>query len=68
MGWLIADRENSDLDELLIADTVGRHNVERGMLNLNADQGTSMRSKPVANLLVAPDVAKSHSRPHRVRQ
>jgi putative transposase len=64
VGWLIADRENSDLAQQLIADTVGRHNVERGMLTLHADRGTSMRSKPVAALLLDLDVAKSHSRPY----
>ena len=64
VGWLIAERENSDLAEQLIADTVGRHNVEPGMLTLHADRGTSMRSKPVAALLVDLDVAKSHSRPY----
>lgn len=64
VGWLIAERESSDLAEQLIADTVGRHNVERGMLTLHADRGTSMRSKPVAALLVDLDVAKSHSRPY----
>ena len=64
VGWLIAERENSDLAQQLIADSVGRHNVERGMLTLHADRGTSMRSKPVAALLVDLDVAKSHSRPY----
>ena len=64
VGWLIADRENADLAEQLIADTVGRHDVEPGMLTLHADRGTSMRSKPVAALLVDLDVAKSHSRPY----
>jgi putative transposase len=64
VGWLIADRENANLAEQLIADTVGRHDVEPGMLTLHADRGTSMRSKPVAALLVDLDVAKSHSRPY----
>jgi putative transposase len=64
VGWLIADRESAELAEQLIADTVGRHNVEPGMLTLHADRGTSMRSKPVAALLVDLDVAKSHSRPY----
>ena len=63
VGWLIADRENAQLAQQLIADTVGRHDVEPGMLTLHADRGTSMRSKPVAALLVDLDVAKSHSRP-----
>ena len=48
----------------LIADTVSRHDVQRGMLTLHADRGAAMRSKPVAALLVELDIAKSHSRPH----
>jgi putative transposase len=64
VGWLIAERESSDLAQQLIGDTVDRHNVGRGMLTLHANRGTSMRSKPVAALLVDLDVAKSHSRPY----
>ena len=64
VGWLIADREDADLAEQLIADTVARHDIEPGMLTLHADRGTSMRSKPVAALLVDLDIAKSHSRPY----
>lgn len=64
VGWLIAERESADLAEQLIADTVARHAIEPGMLTLHADRGTSMRSKPVAALLVDLNVARSHSRPH----
>jgi putative transposase len=64
VGWLIAERESADLAEQLIADSVSRHNVQRGMLTLHADRGAAMRSKPVAALLVDLDIAKSHSRPH----
>ena len=64
VGWLIAERENAELAEQLIADTVARHDVEPGMLTLHADRGTSMRSKPVAALLIDLDIAKSHSRPY----
>jgi putative transposase len=64
VGWLIAERESAELAEQLIADTVGRHDVEPGMLTLHADRGSSMRSKPVASLLVDLDIAKSHSRPY----
>ena len=64
VGWLIAERECADLAEQLIADTVARHDVELGMLTLHADRGASMRSKPVAALLVDLDIARSHSRPH----
>jgi putative transposase len=64
VGWLIAERERADLAEQLIADSVSRHDVERGMLTLHADRGAAMRSKPVAAVLVDLDIAKSHSRPH----
>ena len=33
-------------------------------LTLHADRGPSMRSKPVAALLVDLDIARTHSRPH----
>jgi putative transposase len=64
VGWLIAPRESAELAQQLIAQTVARHNVPPGQLTLHADRGASMRSKPVAALLVDLDVAKSHSRPY----
>jgi len=64
VGWLVAERESAELAEQLIADTVARHDIEPGRLTLHADRGTSMRSKPVAALLVDLDIVKSHSRPH----
>ena len=64
VGWMLAERESADLAEQLIADSVSRHDVQRGMLTLHADRGAAMRSKPVAALLVELDIAKSHSRPH----
>ncbi len=64
VGWMIAPRETAELAEKLIADTVAKHNIAPGSLTLHADRGTSMRSKPVAALLVDLEVAKSHSRPH----
>lgn len=64
VGWMIAPRESAELAEQLIAETVARHDVEPGRLTLHADRGASMRSKPVAALLIDLDVVKSHSRPH----
>ncbi len=64
VGWLLAEREGADLAEQLIADSVARHDVQRGTLTLHADRGAAMRSKPVAALLVDLDITKSHSRPH----
>jgi putative transposase len=64
VGWMIALRESAQLAEQLIADTVAKQNIVPGTLTLHADRGTSMRSKPVAALLVDLEVAKTHSRPH----
>ncbi len=64
VGWMIAPREAAHLAEQLIADTVAKHNIAHGTLTLHADRGSSMRSKPVAALLVDLEVAKTHSRPH----
>jgi putative transposase len=64
VGWMIALRETAQLAEQLIAETIAKHNIAPGTLTLHADRGTSMRSKPVAALLVDLDVAKTHSRPH----
>jgi transposase InsO family protein len=64
VGWLIAHRECAELAEQLIADTLEKENIAPGTLTLHADRGTSMRSKPVAALLIDLEVAKTHSRPH----
>jgi putative transposase len=64
VGWMLAAREAAELAEQLIADTIAKQNIAPGTLTLHADRGTSMRSKPVAALLVDLDVARSHSRPH----
>jgi putative transposase len=64
VGWMVAHRESAELAEQLIADTVDKQRITPGTLTLHADRGTSMRSKPVAALLIDLDVAKTHSRPH----
>jgi putative transposase len=38
--------------------------IAPGTLTLHADRGTSMRSVPVAALLIDLEVARTHSRPH----
>jgi putative transposase len=64
VGWMVAHRETAELAEQLIADTLQKENIAPDTLTLHADRGTSMRSKPVAALLIDLDVAKTHSRPH----
>ena len=48
----------------LIEDTAQRQDIAPGTLSLHADRGASMRSKPVASLLVDLDNTRSHSRPY----
>lgn len=64
VGWMIAARESKELAEQIIADTVHRQRIIPGTLTLHADRGSSMRSKPVADLLIDLDIIKTHSRPH----
>ena len=64
VGWMLAQRESAELAEQLIAETLQKENIAPGTLTLHADRGTSMRSKPVAALLIDLEVAKTHSRPH----
>jgi putative transposase len=64
VGWLVAEAETGELAKEFIADALTRHGVIADQLTLHADRGTSMTSKPVAQLLVDLGVARSHSRPH----
>jgi putative transposase len=61
---MLAARESAQLAEQLIADTTAKQNIAPGTLTLHADRGSSMRSKPVADLLIDLQIAKTHSRPH----
>jgi putative transposase len=64
VGWTVAPAETGELAKEFIADCLTRQAVSRDQLTLHADRGTSMTSKPVAQLLVDLGVARSHSRPH----
>jgi putative transposase len=64
VGWMVSPAETGELAEAFIADTLARHGIDPDQLTLHADRGTSMTSKPVAQLLVDLGVARSHSRPH----
>jgi len=64
VGWMLAQRESAQLAEQFIAENLQKENIAPGTLTLHADRGTSMRSKPVAALLIDLEVAKTHSRPH----
>jgi len=51
VGWLVADRERSDLARELIKESRLRQGIRPEQLTLHADHGSSMKSKPVAHLL-----------------
>ncbi len=61
VGWTVAAREDADIAKNLIEHAARVHGAPG---SLHADRGTSMTSKPVAQLLVDLGVARSHSRPH----
>ncbi len=64
VAWCIAPLESGDLAKELIADAVARHKIPPGQLTIHADRGSSMTSKPVAELLAFLGIGRSHSRPH----
>ncbi|MGH9262639.1 MAG: IS3 family transposase, partial [Acidimicrobiales bacterium] len=64
VDWMVSPAETGELAEAFIADALATHGIDRDQLTLHADRGTSMTSKPVAQLLVDLGVARSHSRPH----
>jgi putative transposase len=64
VAWMVSEAETGELAEAFIADALATHGIDRDQLTLHADRGTSMTSKPVAQLLVDLGVARSHSRPH----
>lgn len=64
VAWMVSPAETAELAEAFIADALARQGIGRDQLSLHADRGTSMTSKPVAQLLVDLGVARSHSRPH----
>jgi putative transposase len=64
VGWMVADGESAQLAKRLIAGTCDKQFIAPGQLNIHADRGTSMTSKPVAFMLADLGVTKTHSRPH----
>lgn len=64
VGWMVSYRESAELAEALIAEACLRQNIEHGSLTIHADNGSSMRSVVVAQLLANLGITKTHSRPH----
>lgn len=64
VGWMVADRERSDLARTLLSETIKKERLDPSKLTVHSDRGSSMTSKPVAFMLADLGVTKSHSRPH----
>jgi putative transposase len=64
VAWLVSPCESGELAKELIADAVARHQVPPGQLRVHADNGSSMTSNPVVELLTFLGIGRSHSRPH----
>jgi putative transposase len=64
VGWRVETCESGELAKDLMETTCERQHIQPGVLSMHADNGPAMISQPVASLLIALDVAKSHSRPH----
>ena len=61
VAWTVAAREDSEIAREMLEQAMGVHGIPEA---IHADRGTSMTSKPVAQLMVDLGVARSHSRPH----
>ena len=60
VAWRVEAREDSAMAQEMLEQAMGVHGVPDVV---HADRGTSMTSKPVAQLLVDLGVTRSHSRP-----
>ncbi|MCI0352538.1 MAG: IS3 family transposase [Acidobacteriales bacterium] len=64
VGWLLADRESTDLAQVLIAESCTRQMIGSNQLTIHADRGAPMTAKPLVMLLADLQIGESHSRPH----
>ena len=63
-GWMVAPKEKAELAKRFIEETIAKHQIPAGQLNIHADRGKVMTSKPVAFLMADLGVTKTHSRPY----
>lgn len=64
VAWRVETCESGELAKDLMETACERQHIQPGVLSMHADNGPAMISQSVASLLIALDVAKSHSRPH----
>lgn len=64
VGWMVAYKESAVLAEALISETCLKQEIVKGQLTIHADNGSSMTSATVGQLLMDLGVTKTHSRPY----
>ena len=64
VGWMIADRECQHLAKTLIQKTTLKYGIQPGQLTIHSDNGPSMTSQTVSQLLENIGVLKTHNRPY----
>jgi transposase InsO family protein len=64
VGWLIADCESQELARKLLHETALKHGIQPNQLTIHSDNGPSMKSHTVSQLLEHLGVAKTHNRPY----
>ncbi len=64
VGWLIADCESKELARELIQKTALKHGIQPHQLTLHSDNGPSMTSHTVSQLLEHLGITKTHNRPY----
>jgi putative transposase len=57
VGWMVAPREGAELARKFTEETIGKHQIPAGQLNIHADRGKVMTSKPVAFLMSPRPIA-----------
>lgn len=64
VGWLIADCESKDLARQLIQKSALKQGIQPGQLTIHADNGPSMTSHTLSQLLDNLGITKTHNRPY----
>ena len=64
VGYMVSYQEKDFLAKTLIQETCIKQNISKNQLTLHADNGPSMTSKTVGELLIDLEVIKTHSRPY----
>ena len=64
VGWMIADRECQHLAKKLIQKSTLKNGIQPGQLTIHSDNGPSMTSQTVSQLLEKIGVLKTHNRPY----